>query len=168
MGLVFSLKYSSKVLRSVLVGLILHGCSVSGTEKDLDSEYLKLARKPLPPEQSEELLGDLGRNWLYGNGLGETALNVGLIVAFPPYAIYLVGNALLSVGGYQELRISEALPEPGQEIWDSMYDGITSGPGRFTAAVVGEEYRSRELAKIKLDRYLKLSGDSDRIANRDL
>lgn len=150
------ISYKSIVFFTCLVLLV--GCSTVGDSGgNVDLNYLSLAKRPLPPEESKELLADLGKNWLYGNGLGGTALNVGMIVTFPPYAIYVVGNACLSMAGYKEIGLGSVLPDRGREAWEDLYDGVTSGPGRFTSAIAGEEYRSRELARIKLDRYLRLT-----------
>ena len=109
----------------------------------------------MSPEQSREVLSEAGRNWLYGNGVGQAAVTAGTIAAFPPYAVYVVGNSILSLSGYEELRITDALPESGRREWDEVYDGVTSGPGRFAAAVSGEEFRTPERAEESFARVLR-------------
>src|SRR5579862_6797042 len=56
--------------------------------------------KPPTPEEAQEQLKQQGGDWLYGKGLGSTILTVGTCVVFPPYAIYVLGNAGLSMAGY--------------------------------------------------------------------
>lgn len=135
----------------------LIACSVLKEKENSnnDIELNKLVTKPLPPEKTEELLEEVGSNWLYGQGMGETALTAGTILAFPPYAIYVLGNGILSLSGYEELRVSDALPEAAREEWNSAYDTVTSGPGRISAAVAGEEFRNREIAKDKITEIFK-------------
>jgi len=100
------------------------------------------------------MLGEVGENWLYGQGVGETAATAGAIAVFPPYALWVLGNAALSVGGYRPLEFSDVLPEAEKQAWSDTYDSITSSPGRATAAVAGTEFRSKGVAKEKLKPYL--------------
>jgi len=122
---------------------------------------LRSIDKPLPPEKGQELLGEAGANWWYGQGLGETALNVGAVVAFPPYAIYLLGNAALSLSGYEPIEFSNALPEAPREQWRSVYEGVTESPGRVTAAIAGEEFRSKERAAARIKEVLREDEQTD-------
>ena len=113
------------------------------------------ASKPISPEQwrqlqsasPEEVQGALnaaGKRWLYGPGFGRSASNIGSVVMFPPYAIYLLGNAGLSLAGFEQLYISNLLPQsPRKHVLD-FYDGITSVPGRVSALVAGKEYYQSE------------------------
>jgi hypothetical protein len=134
----------------------LPGC---GVLKPKQQEQLpsveELTAKPLPPEEAKGLLKDLGKNWFYGQGLGETALTVGTIVVFPPYAIYVLGNGALSMSGYEPLHVTDALPDEEKRQWNQIYDGVTQTPGRVSAAVAGEEYRTPEEAKARIDKYLE-------------
>ncbi len=115
----------------------------------------EVTQKPLTPEQSGELLGEVGNNWLYGQGVGETALMVGTSIVFPPYALWVLGNAALDVSGYEPLRVSDALPEQEGKAWKDTYDAVTSSPGRLSASLAGEEFRSQEVAKERIERVLK-------------
>lgn len=141
----------------------ISGCGVlreQQTPSDMNVEVAERAvQKPLSPEETEAMLGDVASNWFYGQGLGETMLTAGTVFLFPPYAIYVAGNAALSLSGYHELRVSEALPDTEEDIWNSVYDGVTSVPGRMTSVVAGEEYVSRRAAGQKLDRYLNREAD---------
>ena len=119
----------------------------------------EVTQKPLTPEQSQELLGEVGNNWLYGQGVGETTLMVGTSIVFPPYAIWVLGNAALDVSGYEPLRISDALPEEQGKVWKETYDSVTSGPGRVSASIAGEEFRTQEVAKERIERVLE-KGDA--------
>lgn len=108
----------------------------------------------LSEDEREELMAEVGENWLYGPGLGTTALNVMTVVAFPPYALYLAGNTLLELSGNEPLRFSDALPDEGKREWQRIYGGIVSGPGRAAAAVAGKEYRTPERAQEQLQRFI--------------
>ena len=91
-------------------------------------------------EDSTALLEKYGHHWLYGNGFGRTMVNIGTVVAFPPYALYLLGNAGLALAGYEPLYVTSALPDEARDATLDVYDGITSVPGRIAATVAGEEF----------------------------
>lgn len=110
---------------------------------------------PLSPDNTSELLDEVGSNWFYGQGLGETAVTVGAIAVFPPYALWVVGNAAMQLSGEEPVEVSKMLPEDGGEIWRATYDGITSVPGRTTAALAGEEYRNKEVARERIEAVLE-------------
>lgn len=129
---------------------LLIGAAAGCTLKRRDPgapDPVALAGKPVTPEQSQELLGEMGGNWLYGQGVGETAMNVGSVILFPPFALYLVGNAVLGLSGYEPVTVADTLPEEQGEAWRSFYDSVASGPGRLAAAVSGREYRTREVIR---------------------
>lgn len=98
-----------------------------------------LASGETPPPTEQDVQKAVG-NWFYGPGLGQTVLNVGAVVAFPPYAVYLIGNAGLSLAGFQQLFITDLLPEQPREVVLTAYDGVTSVPGRMTSFVAGRDY----------------------------
>lgn len=104
-----------------------------------------------PPTPSE-----LGRKWFYGAGLGRSLLNVGTSIAFPPYALYLLGNAGLEVSGLPTLYVSNALPKRPKSFIMSFYDGITSVPGRLTALASGTEYNESEASALEATRMFRL------------
>ena len=89
------------------------------------------------PEEAQRKLGEMGDNWLYGYGMGRTAVNIGAIVLFPPYAIYVLGNAALQVAGEDPLYLTDALPDAPREAYLNAYDGVTGTPGRLSAALAG-------------------------------
>ena len=78
--------------------------------------------------------------WFYGKGLGTTTLNIGTAFAFPPYALYLLGNAGLQLAGFSPLYITDALPETPRTGVLTVYDTITATPGHITSAIAGAEY----------------------------
>ena len=139
----------------LLILLPLPGCTLPKPRPAGDLNYVELARKPMPPEQSGAVLKEAGANWLYGQGLGDTALKASTVVLFPPYALVLVGNAALSLSGYETVGLSNFLPEEGAAVWGSFYDGVTAAPGRVSAAVAGREFRSPEIAREKIRNRLK-------------
>jgi hypothetical protein len=92
---------------------------------------------------SGDELSQFGRQWFYGPGFGRTLANVGTVVLFPPYALYLLGNAGLALAGYQQLYLTSALPNPARRYVLDVYDGVTSVPGRITSTVAGEEFQTQ-------------------------
>jgi hypothetical protein len=98
--------------------------------------------KPPEPEEFSEQLRTSGRKWLYGGGLGRTMVNVGTVVVFPPYVLYLLGNAGLALAGYEPLHMTSLLPDTPRQYVDDAYDATTSVPGRTVSFVAGEEYQS--------------------------
>ncbi len=136
---------------SAFVATFMSGCFLLTPKEEPDPKLALTARtKPLSPEESQELLGEVGDNFIYGQGVGEAALNVGAVAAFPPYAIVVIGNTALSLSGYEKIGVSTALPEEERSWWSDAYDGVLSGPGRLVAAIAGEEYRTKEVAKQRL------------------
>ena len=116
-------------------------------------EFEKITDKNTPAIAKEA-----GGNWLYGQGVGETAVAAGGIFVFPPYALYLLGNAALSYSGYEPLYVSNALPEDAKASWNQTYETVTSAPGKLNAAIAGEEFRSQDLIK---ERYQSLAAKLD-------
>ena len=101
------------------------------------------AEKSADTDDSTAQLRLYGHQWLYGPGVGRTIANVGTVVLFPPYALYLLGNAGLALAGYEPLYVTSALPAPAREYTLSVYDGITSVPGRLSAGIAGEEFQGK-------------------------
>lgn len=140
-----------------LLPLVLFGCTpAKAPHEHLPS--LSQVKAPLSEEDSNELLGRMGGNWLYGNGVGETALAAGTVFVFPPYALYLLGNAALGLGGYEQMRLSDALPEEERANWREFYDGVTATPGQVSAALAGREFITREHAKDRINGILQKAG----------
>jgi hypothetical protein len=105
------------------------------------------AKPAADPSAQEQEVSELGKDFVYGNGIGNAAVNVGTTLLFPPYALYVLGNAIISVSGYEGFYVSDLLPDPDREQYNSFYDTVTSGPGRMAAAMGGEEFRNREIVK---------------------
>lgn len=131
------------IFLSILISV--YGCSLIKKKEEPAPDLKTIASKPLSPDETKELLSETAGNWFYGQGIGETALTVGTIVLFPPYAAYVVGNAALSVSGYEPLYITNALPDAGKKGFDSVYDAVTQSPGKVTAAVAGKEFRTNDV-----------------------
>ncbi len=139
----------------VLMAALCSGCGVIKKKPESEPTGIDIVGKPIPPEQAKEILSEMGGNFAYGPGLGSTALNVGTVVVFPPYAVYLLGNAILSISGYQPITVSSILPEEDGKQWSNTYDELVSGPGKMVAAMAGREYRSREVGKMKMQELFK-------------
>lgn len=151
--------FKFNIFASLMIALM--GCGIIREKEKPDPIDPKvLAQNPLTPEQAQGLLGEVGDNWLYGQGMGDTMVNVGAMVAFPPYALVLLGNAALSVGGYEPIAISDTLPDEGRAMWRETYDEITSVPGRAAASAAGTEFRTPEVADKRIELYLKHSTES--------
>ena len=143
-----------RVIVSHIVGLSLlaanTGCGIIRKKAEPSADEMAIVGKPIPPEKAKEILNEVGSNFVYGPGLGEAAVNVGTIVVFPPYALYLVGNAILSFSGYEPVTVSSFLPDESGKKWSGAVDQVMSGPGRLVAAVAGKESRSREVSAAKM------------------
>jgi hypothetical protein len=99
--------------------------------------------RPLEPDELKEELSNAGHNWFFGQGIGQSITNVGLIVAFPPYGFYLAGNAGAQLLGYKPLYITDIMPKPIKDEVMTVYDGVTSMPGFINAFVFGEKFKVR-------------------------
>lgn len=146
-----------KFLVVSLLAIYVSGCSLLEPKpsEDVDSAATvkNMIDKPLSPEQTGELLEEVGGNWLYGQGVGETTVTIGSIILFPPLAILHLGNAAISYSGYKPLGVSYLLSDEDEKGWNSVYDGVMSGPGRVIAGVSGKEYRSKEVIKRNMRKY---------------
>lgn len=146
-----SLSLSTFMVRSLFSGiLILSACGVIKKKAEPDADTMALVGKPIPPEKAKEVLSEVGSNFAYGSGLGDTALTVGTVVIFPPYALYLLGNAVLSFSGYEPVTVSSLLPDKEGKEWSSMYDSVVSVPGKVVAAAAGREFRSPAVARARM------------------
>jgi len=112
-------------------------------------DLLNSKTPPPTPEQAKAQLNELGRNWLYGPGIGRTVANVGTVVVFPPYVFYLLGNAGLALAGFEPLYITDILPDAPKEQVLAVYDSVTSVPGRTAAAIAGEEYQEMKEEEVQ-------------------
>ncbi len=130
-------------------------CGVIREKPPEQPDQFSVVGKEMPPEQAKQVLNEVGGNFAYGPGLGDTAVNVGTVVVFPPYAIYLLSNAVLSLSGYEPVTVASMLPDESGKQWSDTYDHIVSGPGKVVAAVSGHEYRTREVADARLRRALE-------------
>jgi len=96
-------------------------------------------KAPNVEQAKRELDTQLGK-WFYGHGFGRSLLNVGTIVVFPPWALYLSGNAGIELAGYEPLRITSIFPDKPRDGILDLYDGITSVPGRLNATVANKTF----------------------------
>lgn len=138
----------------LVFALLSVGCGVIKEKPPAKVDEMDLVGKEIPPEQAQEILGEVGDSFVYGPSLGETMTNVGVAILFPPYALYLVGNAILSLSGYEPVTVSSLLPEQEGKQWGDTVDTVMSGPGRMVAAMAGREARSREVTEEKMRQIL--------------
>lgn len=125
-------------------------CGVIKKKPPSAADEFALQGKNIPPEKANDILNEVGGNFAYGPGLGDAAVSIGTVVVFPPYAVYLLGNAVLSLSGYEPITVSSLLPEKDGEQWSTTYDTVVSVPGRFVAAMAGHEYRTREVGEERI------------------
>jgi len=88
-------------------------------------------------------LKEKGNDWLFGHGVGKTILNIGTAIAFPPYSIFLLGNAGLQVAGFERMDLIKALPQKVSNPVGIAYDEVTSVPGRIASVIAREQFRDR-------------------------
>lgn len=111
-----------------------------------------LAKGETPPPSFSEVgqgLQEAGESWFFGSGIGRTAVNVGTVVAFPPYGLYLLGNAGLQLCGFQALYVTDALPTEVRQPVLTVYDGITSVPGRVNALMFNRDFHADKLSSVE-------------------
>jgi hypothetical protein len=151
-----------RVLRDVVLSCVMvsivSACGVIKEKPKAQVDEMSAVGKPMSPEQAKGVLGEVGSNFAYGPGIGDAAVNLGAVIVFPPYILYLLGNTALSLTGYEPVTVSSLLPEEEGKAWSNGYDTVVSGPGRFVAAAAGREYRSREVGDERL-RVLLAEGD---------
>lgn len=101
---------------------------------------VRTAEQPDGQEQLSSAISEAGHSWFFGGGVGQTMLNVGTVAIFPPYALYLLGNAGLALAGYDPIYITDAIPEPAKDKVVDTHRVFTEIPGRVNALVLGEEF----------------------------
>jgi hypothetical protein len=124
-----------------------------------------IANKKLTDEQAKGVLSEIGSYMVYGDGLGKTALNAGAIYLFPPYGLYVLGNAVLSFTGHEPLSASKLIPEDQRGKAEKLYNNLTSAPGRVTAAIAGKEYRTGESFKLRVDEIVNENPNNDKLSS---
>ena len=110
--------------------------------------------KPISEVDTDRVVDEVAGSWAFGDGIGHTSVKVGSLFVFPPYGIYLLGNSVLELAGYERIEITDALPQEEKAQWDDVYQAVISGPGRVVAAVSGAEYRSQQEAARRIRRIL--------------
>lgn len=148
------------VLKLVFLGVL--SLTVACTPKKAESPSVnQVIAEPLSPEKTGELITKVGQNWAYGQGLGETALTVGTIVVFPPYALYAIGNAIIDLAGYERMDPTRLLPDKTEKAVNSVYNTVTEAPGRGVAKAAGVPFRDRETIKNDFNQFFAYSTTQD-------
>ncbi len=123
------------------------------TEVSLQSQKMKFNKVPsipallsgevVPPEPKETqmALKKAGKAWFFGRGLGKTAINITGIVLFPPYGLYLLGNAGLELAGVGGVYPSQVLPDGPRKHVEDFYGSVCDIPGLITSSVAGVEFQ---------------------------
>jgi hypothetical protein len=155
-------RYWARGTMAALLGMTVVGCGVIKERPESEPSTLSVVGKPMSNEQAKEALSEIGGNFAYGPGLGNAAVQVGTVVVFPPYALYLLGNAVLSLSGYEPVTVASILPEKQGKAWSRTYDSAVSGPGKVVAAMAGHEYRSREVGDEKMRALLERINETAR------
>lgn len=128
--------------------LFLSIVSCSAAKENSNPKINELSLKQLSEttkdqEKNQEKLDRYMDNWFYGHGLGQSITNIGTVVIFPPYALYLLGNAGLTLAGYQPLYLSSMLPEESKVVVLTPYNSLTSIPGRITSTLAGKDFNEQ-------------------------
>lgn len=140
----------------ILLLLIQAGCAAPADQAAQPPLPLSGINSPaLPPEKAEELASQVGRQWFFGEGVGNTVATVGTVVLFPPYAALVLGNAALSMGGYEQYWLSDVLPEEERGEYRLFYRNVTSLPGRTHAAIAGRDFITNEEAALENEQFLR-------------
>lgn len=147
----------TRLLVLTIFGFCSIGCGIIQKKEPTPlDEYSNL--KPLKPEETGELVGEVAKNWFYGEGVGDTALNVGTAVLFPPYLLVLLGNGVLDISGYETVGVSTFLPDEEAEVWKKSYSSFVSIPGRVNSLVAGEQFRTQPMKEYRLKKVLQRAG----------
>lgn len=152
----------SCLLLSAVSSFVL-GCGVIKEKPKSQVDELSAVSNPMSPEKAKKVLGEVGSNFAYGPGIGDAAVNLGAVIVFPPYIVYLLGNTALSLTGYEPVTVSSLLPQEDGKAWSNGYDTVVSGPGRVVAAAAGREYRSHAVAD---ERMRKLLSDGEPVQDK--
>lgn len=139
--------------------ITLFGCSSTAGTADVRSmQSPQVVPAVMNPETAEKAAKTVGESWLYGDGLGTAFLNLGTTIVFPPYSVFLLGNLALTASGYESLGVGMFLDGEDEQTWDTMYSSVVSGPGKFAAAVSGNEYVTPERTTHNLQQFTELKG----------
>ena len=137
----------------VLLAVFFSACSAR-QESSEQVDFQQITQNPLSPEETKQMMQEVAGNWFYGQGVGDTAVKAGTAIAFPPYALVLIGNAVASLSGYEPVGITDVIPgQAGAEV-ENTYNSVTSVPGQVTSAAAGEHFRDRHTIRKNMRRYL--------------
>lgn len=145
---------SSRVLFLMLAVFL---CSCSGINPGYqhgEFDMKKVSEEPLSPTETRAMMGDLGESWLYGSGVGETAIAVGSVVLFPPMALVYAGNSALSMFGEEPVTLWRFMPDEQAQSARDAYSTFVSTPGRVSAVVAGEQFHDQQRIRERLDPYV--------------
>lgn len=149
----------TRIYLTTAVFITLFGCSAAVNSSDARAvEPPQLVPAVMTPETAEKAAKTVGKSWLYGDGLGTAFLNLGTTIVFPPYGVFLLGNFALTATGYESLGVGMFLEGEDEQTWDAMYSSVVSGPGKFAAAVAGNEYITPERTAHNLQQFTELNG----------
>lgn len=127
--------------------VLLSGCSTAFKKKEPEPSIFHTVNNPVSNEEAERIASTGGKNWVFGQGVGDTVAKVATSVVFPPYLIYLVGNGAIELAGYNGAYVTDALPDPYRTQWNGLYESVTSIPGRTVATLSGTEFRTEDRIK---------------------
>lgn len=144
-----------RIVLGACLGSSLIACGVLKEKQKSEIPYQEIARQKLTPEQSKVLLGEIGNSWLYGDGIGKATATIGSIALFPPYALWVLANSVISLSGYEELSLLEVLPKEEKQEARALYSSVVSSPGRVAAALAGKEYRSKAVIKARMEQFIE-------------
>lgn len=141
-----------KYICCFMMVLFLSACSIETrlAGSNPTDHVHRLVKDPLTPDETGDFLSTAAGNWVYGQGLGDTAVKVGTSIIFPPFLVAWIGSAAVEMAGY-EIKTPES--------FNRVYEGVTSIPGHVTAKVAGKEFRDERIANRKIERVLNAHED---------
>lgn len=125
----------------LLTLILLNGCALGTRQRDMSVNNNSI-QKSLKEKAVEG-----AKRWFFGPGIGETAYKVGASFAFPPAAVYFVGNSVLNAVGYKGFYVTELLPDPHKRIVQKNYYNVVSLPGTMTSTLARIDFQDGSQAK---------------------
>lgn len=146
-------------LAPLILSILLTSCAATASHPNYATDNVTKSKKSMTPEHAKFVLTETGKNFAFGNGLGEAAVFIGSIFVFPVYAIYRGTVSVANAFGAGIPPAYSLLPEPGQEVAKTSWDTITGAPGWVVAKTVGEEFRDKDIVAESEQNIVKIASN---------